>query len=148
MENNSDLKETILVLIHDSISKNIKLYSSPKMKERIFDNVFELLTITIFQDDLCDLIYDNIDYYFSTVGYPRSIIPTKIIREVEQQKIENRIAELKTIKQPDQNTKEWFEFRWNLLSASSMWKVWGTQSSQNQLILGKCKLEQHHFPTK
>ena len=89
MENNSDLKETILVLIHDSISKNIKLYSSPKMKERIFDNVFELLTITIFQDDLCDLIYDNIDYYFSTVGHPRSIIPTKIIKEVDQQKIEN-----------------------------------------------------------
>ena len=58
---------------------------------------------------------------------------------MDQQKIENRIAELKTIKQPDQNTKEWFEFRWNLLSASSMWKVWGTQSSQNQLILGKCK---------
>ena len=139
MEQNDDLKENILLLIHDCITKNIKLYSSPKMKDIIFENVFDLLSITIFQDNLCDLVYENIDYYFETVGVERSIIPTKIEKGVKHDEMEKKILDLKNIKQPDQNTKGWFEFRWNLLSASSMWKVWGTQSSQNQLILGKCK---------
>ena len=139
MEDILDLNETILLLIHEYIAKNIKLYSSPKMKDDIFEGIFEILSITFFRDDLCDLIYENIDYYFSTVGIPRSIIPTVIYRDVCLEKIEKRIDELKKMDQLGQNTKEWFEFRWNLLSASSMWKVWGTPATQNQLIYGKCK---------
>ena len=90
MEQNDDLKENILLLIHDCITKNIKLYSSPKMKDIIFENVFDLLSITIFQDNLCDLVYENIDYYFETVGVERSIIPTKIEKGVKHDEMEKK----------------------------------------------------------
>ena len=43
------------------------------------------------------------------------------------------------IPQPDQRTDDWYIFRHSLLTASSIWKVFGTQSSKNQIIYEKCK---------
>ena len=42
------------------------------------------------------------------------------------------------MEQPPQLTKEWYEFRWNLLTASNIWKALDTESNRNNLILGKC----------
>ena len=53
--------------------------------------------------------------------------------------ISNKIDELKSIKQPAQRTLEWFEFRHNLISASSISKVFGSDAQQNQLIYEKCQ---------
>ncbi|MGA1049016.1 MAG: YqaJ viral recombinase family protein, partial [Minisyncoccia bacterium] len=41
--------------------------------------------------------------------------------------------------QPAQRTDEWYEFRNNLLSASSLWKALGSQAQINSLIYEKCK---------
>jgi putative phage-type endonuclease len=41
------------------------------------------------------------------------------------------------IPQPDQRTKEWYEFRHNHITASNAWKCLGTASSINQIILEK-----------
>ena len=53
--------------------------------------------------------------------------------------IDTKINYVKNIPQPEQRTPEWYLFRHNLLTASSIWKVFGTQSSQNQLIYEKCQ---------
>jgi len=53
--------------------------------------------------------------------------------------LENKIYTLQNIEQPVQRTEEWYKFRHNLLTASSIWKVFGSQSMQNQLIYEKCK---------
>ena len=68
----------------------------------------------------------------------RSINPTTIIKKPNIEEITSKIEKYKKIKQPPQNTDAWFEFRWHLLSASSMWKALGSVSSQNQLIYKKC----------
>ena len=44
---------------------------------------------------------------------------------------------LLNIPQPDQRTKEWYEFRHNHITASNAWKCLGTPSSVNQIILEK-----------
>ena len=54
-------------------------------------------------------------------------------------KIESQLAILDNIPQPEQRTKEWFEFRYNLITASNLWKVFGSQCQQNSLIFEKCK---------
>jgi len=53
-------------------------------------------------------------------------------------KIAEKIHILKNIPQPSQRTKEWYEFRHNLITASNAWKAFGTQASVNQLIYEKC----------
>ena len=54
-------------------------------------------------------------------------------------KLEQQITILRNIPQPQQRTEEWYNSRHNMITASSAWKVFGTQSSVNQLIYEKCK---------
>jgi putative phage-type endonuclease len=51
----------------------------------------------------------------------------------------NLIDALQTIEQPAQKTREWYNFRYQLITASNLWKVFGTQSQINSLIYEKCK---------
>ena len=54
-------------------------------------------------------------------------------------KLPAQIEFLKSIKQPEQRTNEWYTFRHNLISASNLWKVFGSQAQKNSLIYEKCK---------
>jgi putative phage-type endonuclease len=66
----------------------------------------------------------------------------QISKEIHQKTIESILA----IHQPEQRTTEWYEFRHNLLSASSLGKIFGTEASQNRLIYEKCQpLNTHKF---
>ena len=49
----------------------------------------------------------------------------------------NRVQELKNIPQPQQRTEEWYVFRKNHLTGSNSWKIFSSQSSQNQLMYEK-----------
>ena len=53
--------------------------------------------------------------------------------------IQNKINNLRDIPQPTQRTKEWYEFRHNLITASNAYKAFESQSTINQLIYEKCK---------
>ena len=65
----------------------------------------------------------------------RSDIPkrslTMTLDNLEQQteevklQLENTIEQLRNIPQPQQKTTEWYEFRYNLISASNLWKAFG-----------------------
>ena len=45
----------------------------------------------------------------------------------------------KTKPQPEQRTREWYEFRYAGLTASSIWKALDTTAARNNLIYEKCK---------
>ncbi len=46
---------------------------------------------------------------------------------------------LQGVYQPEQRTNEWYQFRYNHLTASNAWKAFGTPSSKNELIYEKCQ---------
>ena len=50
-----------------------------------------------------------------------------------------KVDYLSNVPQPDQRTDEWYIFRHKYLTASSIWKVFSTPGSRNQLIYDKCK---------
>ena len=54
-------------------------------------------------------------------------------------KITTQIHRLKNIYQPKQKTKEWYEYRHHLFTASSIWKIFGSDSQYNSIIYEKCK---------
>ena len=54
------------------------------------------------------------------------------------EKMRKKIEYLESVYQPEQRTDEWYKHRHGLITASSVWKVFGSQSTQNQLIYEKC----------
>ena len=54
------------------------------------------------------------------------------------EKMKKKIEYLESVYQPEQRTDEWYKHRHGLITASSVWKVFGSQSAQNQLIYEKC----------
>lgn len=59
--------------------------------------------------------------------------------EENAEKIHDRLEILKSIKQPEQRSDEWYLFRNTTLTASNIWKIFGSECSQTQLILEKCE---------
>lgn len=63
--------------------------------------------------------------------------------DTEVKNLQNIIAELKKIPQPEQRTPEWYEFRKNRLTASDLGSVMGYNPYENYLntVLKKCGIE-------
>jgi len=87
-----------------------------------------------------ELIYNKIHKIYFTKYYPIRSYDTSFIRiEPNIDKISDKIKYIENKPQPDQRTNEWYVFRHNLITASSAWKVFKSQSSINQVIVEKCK---------
>ena len=52
--------------------------------------------------------------------------------------MQEKVDYLSNVPQPDQRTEEWYIFRHKYLTASSLWKVFSTPSSETNLY-DKCK---------
>jgi putative phage-type endonuclease len=91
-------------------------------------------------DIMCEFIEHCIDDYFELgVSVIRSY-PTASIREPPNiPAIKEKIARLVAVEQPEQRTSAWYEFRHELISASSLSKCFATEAQQNSLIYEKCK---------
>lgn len=59
--------------------------------------------------------------------------------KLDEPEYETKLQYLQTIYQPEQRTNEWYNFRYNHLTASNAWKAFGTQASKNELIYEKCQ---------
>jgi putative phage-type endonuclease len=70
---------------------------------------------------------------------PRSYSNTIILEDPHNNYITQQINVLRNKPQPIQRTKEWYEFRHNLITASNAYKAFENQKVKNQLIYEKCK---------
>ena len=155
----ADLTQYIMCLFEDFILLNISELSSPKFYDIIANDIVEIITLE-WQEygfleneeesdeeeivgELHDLVEQIVDVYVTAMG-PRRSIKYATSRAVSQantmisQELINKIKTLQNIPQPKQKTIEWYEFRYSLLSASNLWKVFGTESQMNSLITEKC----------
>jgi len=135
------------------ITENALVMSNPQFRETMTETMIYELTqewddcIDLDTEEMEDFMDMCIDEYFDMHDYlPEIVPPTRsrrsaaIIRDdPDLVHIEKQIAHLQAIEQPKQRTKEWYEFRNELLSASNVWKVFSTDSQRNSLIFEKCK---------
>lgn len=163
-----DLMEYFTIDIHNEldnfISNNIQLYSkyyflsniksvcSNSIKENVLMLKSYKIDITkMYELDLQQfedtIITESLRLYFDMkLGkhIPRSLKwsfwKSNSFHNVSQDIIVKNLELVreKDASQPEQRTKEWYENRYNLLSASSIWKAIGTQKQQNSLIYEKC----------
>ena len=140
------LHETTMMLLDDYIKENILTMSNPKFHVNLFNELYQFLLTQIehinsndLEDILLDVVNCSITNYFMTFIPIRSF-PNTFVRKhgicVEKMKV--KLDVLRNLPQPPQRTTEWYEFRYNLLTASTAWKGLDTKSSINSLIYEKC----------
>jgi putative phage-type endonuclease len=71
---------------------------------------------------------------------PRSYSDTFTIPKSQEENdtITVTIDRLRNILQPKQRTEEWYKFRHNIITASNIWKVFGSECQYNSLVYEKC----------
>ncbi len=153
-ENNAiELIETALHLMEEYVIDNPSAISEPDFHEDLLEEIkdifyiqFEeqILTSDFVEDDLNELIEDAFNIFITTF-YPERSSGQDL--EIEDNNTKNeyiyekeqKIIGLREIPQPVQRTPEWYQFRWNLITASNAWKAFESQSTINQLIYEKCQ---------
>ena len=145
-EDKSIVLETALIYIDEYMEEYISNLADENFHDVLKTSLYEYLEI-IFENlmsrstelDFTAIINQALLTYFMCVTPMRSFAhKTRVLSEYKIQKLDKQITVLRNIPQPQQRTDEWYVSRHNMITASSAWKIFGTQSSVNQLIYEKC----------
>ena len=141
-----ELMETCLLMFDDAVHQDPSLFAQPTFDEVVNERVMMLLCQTLGYDTLDFNTLESLQGVLSeayeiygTTHDVRSFSRTMILKVPDVVEMEKHITYLKSIPQPDQRTDDWYKFRHNYLTASSIYKVFGTSRVQNELIYNKCK---------
>ena len=138
--------------LRTELEENVLKYSKKDFEKYLTESITDFYYDAWCDSELIDDdedIYDEIYVYFNTiilcffeinVDYPpRSSCQYTIINnEDERDKITKQIGHLKSVDQPKQKTDEWYTYRHNMLTASTIWKIFGSEASINSIIYEKC----------
>jgi putative phage-type endonuclease len=157
-DNTLELMETALHLMEEYVIDNPSAISEPDFYEELLEEIQdifyiqfeeEILRSDFVEDDLNELLEDALNIFITTFYPERSCnqivlqietTTTNLIEEyINVIEKEQKIIGLREIPQPQQRTPEWYQFRWNLITASNAWKAFESQNTINQLIYEKCQ---------
>ena len=145
-----ELYETCIHMMEEFIINNPTIITEPDFNDIFDDNINELMDAH-FENDIffneeaeeeLEEIINHAKTNFFTDFMPIRSYPSSIILKLEESDyyyLEEQINVLKGKPQPVQRTKEWYEFRHNLITASNAFKAFESQSTKNQLIYEKCQ---------
>lgn len=143
-----ELYETCKAMMEEFIKNNTKIIADPDFEDIFDENIEELIKAhfdsdIFYNDDAEDELDEIIEYakkdFFKDFMPPRSYSSFIIINEPNISILTKQINILRNKPQPVQRTKEWYEFRHNLITASNAYKAFDSQSYKNQLIYEKCQ---------
>jgi putative phage-type endonuclease len=145
----AELFENACILIEAYINLNTSLYVQPKFHETVVKDVVALLYNTVKDvfinigecplDLLKNITERGLQLFYKHIAPARSSGKSFIRKIPIIKSIKEKIAYLQQVPQPEQRTPAWYEFRYQHLTASNIWKVFGTDSTRNQLIFEKCQ---------
>ena len=148
-EDPEDVEEFILEEISDYMKSNPLVIWRTSFEKDIVKSISTLLFEEWLEDDLCeesdlpeiqDLVRYMIAVYFKTESEfpPRQGGAIKPLTPLRKVSIANKLRLLDNIPTPQQRTQEWYEARYERITASNAWKAIGSEAQQNQLIVEKC----------
>jgi putative phage-type endonuclease len=147
-EDSLELYETCLYIMEEFIINNPTVITEPDFDDIFDENIKELLEVSFINDicytdeteeELDEIIEQAKTDFFKDFIPVRSYPDTIILKEPNYIFVKEQINLLKNKPQPVQRTKEWYEFRQNLITASNAYKAFESQSAKNQLIYEKCQ---------
>jgi putative phage-type endonuclease len=152
-----EMESSIISEIDEFIKFNPEMYSNPNFHEDLTDTIYEtmyegaLLSDTLIdteknQQVMMEFVKQNLNLYFHDLrlspvrSYPQNTSLDQIIsKHRDPTEIIEHIKKLKSIVLPSQRTHEWYLTRHNMVTASNIYKVLGSQALYNSLIYEKCK---------
>jgi len=149
--------ENTLLLMDEFIQNNPNFISDPTFHENFDYEIKELVYNSLenlkkpaevwykpdesFKEEIDTLLEYVFDVFFTTIYPCRSFDSSIIINPLtppQKTVLKIKLDKLKAKPQPAQRTKEWYEFRYQLITASNAYKAFDSQSAKNQLIYEKC----------
>jgi len=146
----SEVETDILENIEEYIKNEVLHISSPQFYHYLISDITDVFHDYWVDCGFCDeddydevqtIVENLLDVYFDFSIIPRRshsyhclVENSKNVDDVCKQ-----IDKLKNIPQPKQKTPEWHEFRYNLITASNIWKAVSSDAQRNSLIYEKCK---------
>jgi len=156
-------EEEMYSIIEYYLEKNIKKWSSPEFYEKMGEEIIYFFLQNYYlsdksgsecesnnseeKEDIAEMIWDLLDEILLFYNIPKRQIENNDNyifvgeKEKEKEKTNDILRELDQINksQPKQRTMDWYQYRHNRFSASSIWKLLSTPAQYNSLILEKCK---------
>ena len=138
------IDDNILQIIHTDLYDSMYDYTFEMLSSEYIDtNIFETM-YKLSKEDSIKLLTDYVNMGSTLVSkyvMPHRSYTRTYIRNVgiDITKVDAKIKKLTDVIQPEQRTDDWYIFRNSTLTASNIWKVFGTEASQSQLILEKCE---------
>ena len=139
-----ELRECIYLIIDEFITGNVEEYCYKDFNNRLYEYTYEILAglynniEDMINMPLSELIDEGIYSYFEFYGIKRSET-TKVTSPKNSKHFAKIIKNIEKKDTHEQGTKEWYDFRWTHITASSAYKALGSDAEKNQLILTKCK---------
>ena len=150
-EDSHDLYDTCLWIMEEFIINNPTVITEPEFDDIFDENIKELIEVP-FLNDICytDEVEEELDEIIeqAKIDFFKNFMPIRsypdaiILKEPDYAVIKEQIMFLKGKPQPVQRTKEWYDFRQNLITASNAYKAFESQGAKNQLIYEKCQSNQ------
>lgn len=145
-EDKMQLIEVASDLFLSLVEEHPLLASSPYYHDILMNSVSDLLSIQIadvIPVDLDEVIEDIVvaasRITFAHFAPRRSYFCTKVRVRPDVTRIAQRLTFLESVPQAAQRTTEWYQQRYNTLTASSAWQALSkSQSTVNRLIYNKC----------
>lgn len=149
-----EFESIILEAITEYIDDEILHIYDADFEITMYEDVTHVIYQTLLQAEVCDdYDYDSIyelvknmaDIAYNMYDLPKRSIPMEEIDNhieneiIDTEKISDQIYLLKQQPQPAQRSVEWYEDRYRLITASNLWKVFGSECVRNSLIYEKCK---------
>jgi len=143
-----ELYNTCIHLMEEFIKENPTIITDPDFEEIFEENIqelmhlpfdFDILYTTDAEEEMEQIIEQAKDDLFKHFIPPRSYPDTIILEEPDFDFIDEQLTVLRNKPQPTQRTKEWYEFRHNLITASNAYKAFENENVKNQLIYEKCQ---------
>lgn len=143
-----EVYETTMHIMEDFITEHPTLISDPDFEEIFDENINELMhchfDYDIFytedaEEEMEEIIKHAKENFYNTIMPPRSYSSTIILKKPNIDAVSKQLEILRAKPQPAQRTNEWYEFRYNLITASNAYKAFENDTVQNQLIYEKCK---------
>ena len=135
------VNNNVLLLSNSSFDKELTSYIYDNIKVNLLD-IYNNSNKQIIKKKLKKIIKKTTKYSWKKV-IPYRSYKNSFIRNINSKSnfinLKNKVEYLRNIPQPQQRTDEWYQFRHNLLTASSIWKILSTQSNINNIIYEKCK---------
>lgn len=154
---------TITEMADEYVKEHILEMSDPQFNKKMVDDIAAILFDQWSDAGLCshgeddddpdddfydvhEFIGEAIDEYWNMIIEWGDCVPLRSrpiysdsrFRATTDKDMAQKIAKIRSIPQPEQRTPAWYEFRHDLITASNLYKVFGSEAVRNSLIYEKC----------